>query len=65
MGSIRPSAAQTAFDVNKTFQFPEDPLYSLAAAFDADQSPLKVDLGVGSYRDGFGRPWILPVVRKV
>lgn len=44
---------------------PIDPLYSLVAAYEADKSPNKVDLGVGAYRDENAKPWILPVVRKV
>lgn len=42
-----------------------DPLYSLVAAYEADTSKDKVDLGVGAYRDENAKPWILPVVRKV
>lgn len=44
---------------------PEDPIYGLMDAYEADQSPKKVNLGVGAYRDENGRPWILPVVQKV
>lgn len=46
-------------------QAPKDPLYSLVTAYEADEFEKKVDLGVGAYRDDNGRPWILPVVRKV
>ncbi|KIW23628.1 uncharacterized protein PV07_11814 [Cladophialophora immunda] len=45
-------------------QAPNDPLYSLVSAYDADESEKKVDLGVGAYRDDSGRPWTLPVVKK-
>lgn len=44
---------------------PKDPIYGLMDAYEADQSPEKVDLGVGAYRDENGKPWILPVVQKV
>lgn len=44
---------------------PADPLFGLMARHKADPSPLKVDLGVGAYRDNTGKPWILPSVRKV
>lgn len=44
---------------------PEDPLFGLMAAYRADQSPDKVDLGIGAYRDDNAKPWVLPVVKKV
>ena len=34
-------------------------------AFKADESPLKINLGVGAYRDGNGKPYVLPSVAKV
>ncbi|KZZ91978.1 aminotransferase, classes I and II family protein [Ascosphaera apis ARSEF 7405] len=45
-------------------QAPEDPLFGLMAAFRADTSERKVDLGIGAYRDDNAKPWVLPVVRK-
>jgi aspartate aminotransferase len=44
---------------------PPDPLFSLIAAHKADPFEMKVDLGVGAYRDDNAKPWVLPVVRKV
>lgn len=44
---------------------PADPLFGLMAAYRADESPQKVDLGIGAYRDNNAKPWVLPVVRKV
>ena len=44
---------------------PADPIYAIVSAYEADQSPKKVDLGVGAYRDEQARPWILPSIRKV
>ena len=44
---------------------PDDPLYSIVTAYEADTFEKKVDLGVGAYRDDNGQPWILPVVKKV
>jgi hypothetical protein len=35
------------------------------AAYEADTSIDKVNLGVGAYRDKNAKPWILPVMRKV
>jgi aspartate aminotransferase len=46
-------------------QAPEDPILGLNVAFAADTSPNKVNLGVGAYRTDEGKPWVLPVVRKV
>ncbi|WFD35389.1 aspartate transaminase [Malassezia cuniculi] len=43
---------------------PPDPILNLAAKFAKDQSPDKVNLGVGAYRDENGRPWVLPAVRQ-
>lgn len=43
---------------------PPDPLFGLSAAYRADTSDKKVDLGVGAYRDDNAKPYILPVVRK-
>lgn len=44
---------------------PTDPLFGLMAKCKADAFSDKVDLGVGAYRDNTGKPWVLPVVRKV
>jgi aspartate aminotransferase len=43
----------------------QDPHYGLRAAFQADLSKTKVNLIIGAYRDDAGKPWILPVVKKV
>ncbi|KAI5307294.1 Aspartate aminotransferase, cytoplasmic [Ascosphaera pollenicola] len=52
------------FTFNRVPQAPEDPLFGLMAAFRADTSEKKVDLGIGAYRDDTAKPWVLPVVRK-
>lgn len=44
---------------------PPDAILGLTAAFRADPSPNKVNLGVGAYRTADGEPYILPVVRRV
>lgn len=46
-------------------QAPVDPLFSLVAAYKEDAFDKKVDLSIGAYRDDTGKPWILPVVKKV
>ncbi|KAL1642583.1 hypothetical protein SLS58_005352 [Diplodia intermedia] len=43
---------------------PPDAAFSIIAAFTADESPGKVDLCPGFYRDGQARPWILPCVAQ-
>lgn len=40
-------------------------IFKLTAAFKADLHDKKVNLGVGAYRDDNGKPWVLPVVKKV
>ncbi|XP_032889960.1 aspartate aminotransferase, cytoplasmic [Amblyraja radiata] len=40
-------------------------IFKLTSDFKEDPSPHKVNLGVGAYRTDEGKPWVLPVVRKV
>lgn len=65
MSSIAAAPAEAMFILDSIPQAPEDPVYSLVAAYEADKSPNKVDLGVGAYRGNNARSWILPVIRKV
>lgn len=58
-------AKPTAFQADIVPKAPEDPLFGLMAAYRKDTSPQKVDLGIGAYRDNNGKPWVLPVVKKV
>lgn len=44
---------------------PADVIFALTAAYKADTDPKKVNLGVGAYRTEEGKPWVLPVVKKV
>ena len=45
---------------------PPDPIFHLTASYVADpQVAEKINLGVGAYRDDSGKPWVLPVVKKV
>ena len=44
---------------------PPDPIFFLTANFKADPFPQKVNLGIGAYRTDEGKPWVLPVVKKV
>ncbi|PHU04831.1 Aspartate aminotransferase, mitochondrial [Capsicum chinense] len=43
---------------------PKDPITSVTEAFLSDQSPFKLNLGVGAYRDDKGKPVILECVRR-
>jgi len=40
-------------------------VFALTAAFNDDDHPQKVNMGVGAYRDDESKPWVLPVVRGV
>lgn len=44
---------------------PPDPIFALSDLYKADTHPKKTDLGIGAYRSNEGKPWVLPVVRKV
>ena len=61
---VAPMAQATNFTADVVPQAPEDPLFGLMAAYRKDESPDKVDLGIGAYRDDNAKPWILPVVKK-
>ncbi|KAK2034512.1 aminotransferase class I and II [Colletotrichum zoysiae] len=61
---IMPPVAATSFPADTVPQAPEDPLFGLMAAYRADESKDKVDLGIGAYRDDNAKPWVLPVVKK-
>lgn len=43
---------------------PPDPIFEVTKRFNADQSPQKVNLGQGTYRDENAKPWVLPSVRE-
>ncbi len=43
---------------------PEDPILSIPIAFQADPRHHESQLGVGTYRDDEGKPYILSVVRQ-
>ncbi|KAL2398606.1 Aspartate aminotransferase, mitochondrial [Exophiala dermatitidis] len=44
--------------------FSKDAIFALTAQYNNDASPVKVNLGQGSYRDENGLPWVLPSVRE-
>ncbi|CAA0838368.1 Aspartate aminotransferase 3- chloroplastic [Striga hermonthica] len=43
---------------------PEDPILGVTVAYNNDQSPAKLNLGVGAYRTEEGKPLVLNVVRR-
>lgn len=43
---------------------PPDPILGLNEAFQKDDFPQKVIVGVGAYRDDAGKPHVLPTVRE-
>ena len=44
---------------------PPDAILGITEAFKADTNPLKINLGVGAYRDNNGAPFVLDCVRRV
>jgi len=43
---------------------PSDAIFALTALYNRDPSPLKVNLGQGTYREDAGKPWVLPAVQQ-
>ncbi|KAF7320366.1 Aspartate aminotransferase [Mycena kentingensis (nom. inval.)] len=43
---------------------PPDPILGVSEAFKADKDSRKINLGVGAYRDGNGKPYVLNAVKK-
>lgn len=43
---------------------PRDAILGISEAFRADPSPVKINLGVGAYRDDKGKPLVLDCVQK-
>ncbi|CAG9988712.1 unnamed protein product [Clonostachys byssicola] len=56
--------AQTRFTSQLVPLAAEDPLYEVLAACQSDTSKVKIDLGIGAYKDDNGKPWVLPAVSK-
>jgi len=44
---------------------PKDPIFALVDLYQKDENPNKINLSVGAYRDENGKPYVLPVVKKV
>lgn len=54
--------SQTIF--NNIEQLPPDALFGIKQRLAQDSRTVKVDLGIGAYRDDKGKPWVLPSVRS-
>jgi hypothetical protein len=65
MGSRSLESMNTIFNIDDVPQAPEDSHYGLKSKYLADKTVDKLDLIIGAYRDGDGKPWVLPVVKKV
>ena len=44
---------------------PPDAILGVTEAFKRDQNPVKMNLGVGAYRNDEGKPYVLPSVKQV
>ena len=44
---------------------PPDAILGITEAYKKDPNPKKINLGAGAYRDDQGKPYVLPVVKKV
>jgi aspartate aminotransferase, cytoplasmic len=63
--TLAPLSTEFVSAFTKTPRADADPILGLSADFKADTDPSKVNLGVGAYRDNDGKPYVLPVVRRV
>ena len=64
MSSITAKTTRPVSTWSHVQQGPPDAILGVSEAFKADTSPLKINLGVGAYRDGQGKPYVLSCVRK-
>lgn len=62
--SVQPSLVRHASFWSKVERGPEDPILGVTVAFNKDPSPMKINLGVGAYRNDEGKPHILKCVRE-
>ncbi|CAD6893087.1 unnamed protein product [Tilletia controversa] len=63
-GSAQPVQPKPADTWATVPQAPPDAIFKLTASYKADTFKEKVNLGVGAYRDDFGKPWVLPSVKQ-
>jgi aspartate aminotransferase, mitochondrial len=55
----------SSFSKHFCFTFDTFWISGVTEAFKADKDPRKINLGVGAYRDGNGKPYVLESVKKV
>ncbi|KXZ53448.1 hypothetical protein GPECTOR_7g1347 [Gonium pectorale] len=60
--AVSPASAATLFA--GVPEAPKDPILGITEKFLADSSPMKMNLGVGAYRDDNGQPVVLDCVRE-
>jgi aspartate aminotransferase len=61
--AIRHSSSNTGY-FSHVPKGPEDPILGITVAYNKDQSPNKINLGVGAYRDDNGQPFVLKCVQS-
>lgn len=62
-GSQKSDSARPSWFAETKLILP-DAIFALTARYNEDPSPMKVNLGQGTYRDDAGKPWILPAVQQ-
>ena len=60
-----PTAAANGDLFGQVKQAPLDPILGTKILFLKDNSPSKINLGIGAYRSNEGKPYVLKAVRKV
>lgn len=61
---LSPTSAHLPSAFQHLQQAPDDPILGVTIAYNKDQSPVKLNLGVGAYRTEDGKPYVLRVVRE-
>ncbi|CEG81320.1 Putative Aspartate aminotransferase [Rhizopus microsporus] len=72
LSSITRASVKPKFMASRAFvstwnavpQGPPDAILGVTEAYKKDQSPNKMNLGVGAYRDDNGKPYVLNAVKK-
>jgi hypothetical protein len=59
------TAAQSSDIFSHLKLAPPDPILGTALAYKADPSAVKLNLGIGAYRDDNEKPYVFEIVRKV
>jgi len=62
---VRPTRFSVCSSLDRSRPFLAEYFSGVTEAFKADTDPRKINLGVGAYRDGDGKPYVLNSVKKV